>query len=57
MLSTWRKQVGEYNCNFRGNLRPNCTLLYPKNRESMQIQDQIKWLLDAFAWKLVQGHN
>jgi len=39
----------EYNCNFEENSKPNCTLIMPKNEEVMQIQGQIKWLLDEFS--------
>ena len=38
----WRKQIGESNCNFGGNSRPNCTLLCPKMKKKKQIQGQIK---------------
>jgi len=39
----------EYNCNFEGNSMPNCTPLCPKMEKTMQIQAQIKRLLDKFA--------
>ena len=34
----WRKQVGEYSFNFRGNAKPNCTPIMPKNTATMHIQ-------------------
>ena len=37
-----RKQAEEYNYNFRGNSSPNCTPIMLKNKETMQIQGQIK---------------
>ena len=35
----WKKQVGEYNCNFGANSRPNCTIL------CLKIEKQCKFKL------------
>ena len=52
----WRKQIKEDYKNrkhqaviFGGNSRPNCTPLYPRMVEKIQIQGQIKLLLDEFV--------
>jgi hypothetical protein len=49
MAGNVEKAGREYNCNFEGNLRPNYTPLCPKMEKKMQIQGQIKRLLDEFA--------
>ena len=42
------KHIWKSSCNFGGNLKPNYTSL-SKSEGTMQIQCQIKWLLDEFA--------
>ena len=57
---TWRKQVKKNfkhieksRYNFGGNLRPNYILLYPRLKETIQIQGQIK---SKDIIKFLMGH-
>jgi hypothetical protein len=45
-LATWRKQAGEYNYNFGGNSRPNCSLLYPNIEKQckFKVKLNVYWM-------------